>query len=99
MLLLNAASPMSLPEYVTIRHNTRYSSDGSTVYGLINLDTVSAHKYIFTHSFFPRCISNWNSLPSDTRSAANLNDFCSKLSAWTWNSVAARAAEFEIEPD
>ena len=96
--ILNDLVPIDLPDYVTRRTNTRSSSDGPVMFGL-SFDNPSNHKSVFTHSFFPRCISNWNNLPSDVRSSISLNEFCSNIRAWIWASVASQITEFSIEPD
>ena len=95
--ICNDLVPITLPDYVIKRTNTRSSDDGI----LFGLETqyATSSKSIFTHSFFPRCISHWNTLPIGIRKAANYNEFHSKLVSHIWNSVAAYINEIDPEPD
>ena len=95
--ICNDLVPIILPDYVIKRTNTR-SSDNGILFGL-DTQYATSSKSVFTHSFFPRCISHWNTLPIDIRKAANYNEFHSKLVNHIWNSVAAYINEIDPEPD
>ena len=85
-------------DFSNFRDNTRSASNGATVYGL-DIDNMSSQKRLFTHSFFPRCVSHWNALPQGIRSAMSYPDFISKLETWIWDSVVSRISEIDPEPD
>ena len=90
--------PIILPDYVIKRDNTRSASNGAIVFGL-DIDNMSSQKRLFTHSFFPRCVSHWNALPQDIRTAMSYSEFIRKLEAWIWNSLESRISEIDPEPD
>ena len=96
--VLNEIVPISLPEYVIRRTNTRSSSGNSVIFGL-DLHSTINQKNVFTHSFFPRCITYWNNLPDLVRSSTTLNEFSDKLRTWIWASVTSKFTDFDIEPD
>ena len=97
--ICNDLVPISLPEYVIRRTNTRSSSGHGILFGLDTHDYNTSYKSVLTHSFFPRCISHWNALPNDIRVAINYSEFCLKLESHIWNSVATRIKEIDPEPD
>ena len=94
----NGLLPISLPEYVVIRNNTRSSSGDAIMYG-IDPSYLSFHKSVFTHSFFPRSISHWNSLPVNVRTASTYTDFIHKLEGHIWESISAYIRAIDPEPD
>ena len=91
-------SPLKIPEYVIIRHNTRSSTNHGIMFGL-DANTLSNKKSVFTHSFFPRCISHWNALPSDIRNCCEYSEFVRKLNVHIWDSVTSLISDSDIEPE
>lgn len=94
----NGLVPISLPDYVVIRNNTRSSSGDAIMYG-IEPSYFSSQKSVFTHTFFPRCISHWNALPVNVRTAYTYTDFIYKLEGHIWESISAYIRDIEPEPD
>ena len=77
----NGLAPITLPDYVIARRNTRSSAGDATIFGFDTKYT-SSQKTVFTHSFFPRRISHWKALPGDVRSSSgNLADTVNLLNA------------------
>ena len=84
----NGLVPMSLPHYIIVRSNTRAASLCSgKLYGIDMSISSSLQKVVFSHSFFPRCVSHWNSLPPEIRASENLAGFISSLEKYIWNKV------------
>ena len=77
--------PIVLPDYIVVRTNTRSSHFSALVYGLRSEDCCTTT--VFSHSFFPRCISLWNALPVKTRSSKSLQEFLSNLKSHIWDNV------------
>ena len=92
-------SPLALPDYVVIRSNTRSSTNDGIMFGLDTNILPSNRKSVFYHSFFPRCISHWNSLPSDIRNSQEYSEFIEKLKLHIWESVASRISDLDIDPE
>ena len=92
-------SPLTLPEYISIRSNTRSSTNTGVMFGLNASVMPSNRKSVFYHSFFPSCISRWNSLPADVRNSTSLADFTTKLNSHIWNAVALRRSLLDIDPE
>ena len=98
--IVNDMVPISLPTYVNFRTNTRSSSHGGTL--AIDRDSVlHPIKNVFSHSFFPRCISTWNHLPCDVKNCENLGHFTSGIKSYLWDLVLGvfDNTEFDLEPD
>ena len=84
--ILNNQVPVSLPSYITVRSNTRSCRHGST-YG-IDMELVSQPiKNVFGRSFFPRCISTWNNLSSETKESENIDIFKQSIKTYLWDLV------------
>lgn len=92
-------SPLVLPDYVVIRSNTRSSTYGGIMFGLDANILPTNRKSVFYHSFFPRCISHWNALPTEVRNSLDLTEFTNKLTSHIWNSVASVIADLDIDPE
>ena len=94
-------SPLALPDYVVIRSNTRASTENGVMFGIDpNIFKPSNRKSVFYHSFFPRCVSRWNSLPEHVRSCNDVTSFVHKLEAHLWALVASLLSDItELEPD
>ena len=97
--ICNDLVPISLPDYVITRTNTRTSSADATPVYCIDPNLISSYKHVFTHSFFPRCISLWNTLPTDVRISASFHEFCNKLEAYYWKDVTSHLNDIDPEPD
>ena len=91
--------PLALPDYVIIRSNTRSSTNEGIMFGLDTDILPSNRKSIFNHSFFPRCISHWNALPSDIRNSSEYSEFLQKLKLHIWDSVASLISDLDIDPE
>ena len=94
--VLKGLVPIEMPDYI-VTGTGRASSEEAPLYKL-NLDTLSKQKNFFTRSFFPRCISSWNGLPLEVRSAPNIETFQCSLKAWIWQSVSSWALELDPDP-
>ena len=91
--ICNGLVPISLPDYIFIRSNTRAAtSSNGKLYGI----DIPYQKFVFSHSFFPRCVSHWNSLPPVIRASENLTDFLSSLEKYIWTKVLQSVGELEI---
>ena len=91
-------SPISMPDYIIIRTNTRSSSSDGITFGLSNY-VCTSNKVVFCHSFFPRCISSWNTLPITTRTADTFDIFKCRLEDFIWSKVSLFSQNLEPEPD
>ena len=94
--VLKGLVPIEMPDYI-VTGSGRASSEEAPLYKL-NLDTLSKQKNFFTRSFFPRCISSWNGLPLEVRSAPTIDSFQCSLKAWIWQSVSSWALELDPDP-
>ena len=93
-------SPLALPDYVVIRSNTRSSTENGTMFGLDPNILPNNRKSVFYHSFFPRCVSRWNSLPMHVRDCHEVASFVRSLEAHLWARVATLLSDItELEPD
>ena len=77
----------------------RSSTSDGIMFGLDTDILLSNKKSVFTHSFFPRCISNWNALPSDVRKSCEYTEFVHKLNNHIWDSIASLIPQFYIDPE
>ena len=92
-------SPLVLPDYVVIRSNTRSSTYSGVMFGIDSNILPTNRKSVFYHSFFPRTVSRWNSLPGDVRNSHDLTEFVCKLNSHIWDLVAALISDLAIDPE
>ena len=97
----NGLVPMSLPDYIIVRNNTRAATlCNGTIYGIDSSINSSLQKVVFSHSFFPRCVSHWNYLPPEIRASETLAGFLSSLEKYIWDKVLESSSiDVESEPD
>ncbi len=88
--IINNIVPVSLPNYITLRENTRSSSNGSTL-GIDPELVCHPIKNIFGQSFFPRSISIWNHLSRETKESESIGTFKAKLNSYLWNLVTSNS--------
>ena len=104
--IINNLAPVSLPNYIILRHNTRSSINGSTL-GIDPELVCHPIKNIFGQSFFPRSISVWNHLSRETKESVSIGTFKANLNAYLWNLVTSTSDNFhgssslssDLEPD
>ena len=103
--ILNNLVPVNLPSYITLRSNTRSCSNLS-ILGIDNEQVCHPIKNIFGRSFFPRCISNWNHLPTQIKELENIDIFKQSIKEYLWGVVlnsyddySLDSSDFDLEPD
>ncbi len=100
--IINNLIPVSLPNYITIRDNTRSSTNGS-ILGIDPELVCHPVKNIFGQSFFPRSISVWNHLSRETKESTSIGIFKANVNAYLWNLVTSNSDNIsvisDLEPD
>ena len=103
--ILTGLIPVALPQYVNFRSNTRSSSSNGSTLGIDSVIVQNPIKNVFGRSFFPRCISTWNSLSPELKASENIINFKAGIKAYLWQSVLGRYDSdtsweaYNIEPD
>ena len=82
--IMNGLIPITLPSYVISRSNTRSSSNNGNTLGIDSNFVHNPIRNIFGKSFFPRCISTWNSLSPDLKGSENINIYKTRLKLGLW---------------
>ena len=86
--IINNLIPVSLPDYIILRDNTRSSTNGN-ILGIDPELVCHPIKNIFGQSFFPRSISTWNHLSKETKESGSIGTFKTNLSTYLWNLVTS----------
>ena len=103
--ILNGLVPISLPQYITLRSNTRSSVNNG---GTLGIDSDIVHnpiRNVLGRSFFPRSISIWNHLSPAIKESENVNLFKSGIKSYLWNLVLSgydtdsSEEDYVFEPD
>ncbi|KAK3083079.1 hypothetical protein FSP39_013376 [Pinctada imbricata] len=71
-------------QLIDINPGGYYTSGDSRTRGSRNLRQIRAQKDTYHHSFFPKSIRDWNSIPEEAKSATSLEDFKARLSDIPW---------------
>ncbi|KAK3084209.1 hypothetical protein FSP39_010113 [Pinctada imbricata] len=71
-------------QLIDINPGGYYTSGDSRTRGGRNLRRIRAQKDTYHHSFFPKSIRDWNSIPEEVKSATSLEDFKARLSDIPW---------------
>ena len=85
--IMNGLIPITLPSYVISRSNTRSSSNNGNTLGIDSNLVHNPIKNIFGKSFFPRCISTWNSLSPAIKGSENINIYKARLKLDLWKTA------------
>ncbi|MCP4458353.1 MAG: reverse transcriptase family protein, partial [Cytophagales bacterium] len=93
--IINNLVPVSLPDYVILRINTR-SSANANMLGIDPELVCHPIKNIFGHSFFPRSISTWNHLPKETKESVSIGTFKANLNSYLWNLVTSSSENSHV---
>ncbi len=104
--IINNLVPVSLPDYIIIRDNTRSSINGN-IFGIDPELVCHPINNTFGQSFFPRSISVWNHLSIETKESVSIETFKTNLNAYLWNLVTSSSdnshsssiQSSDIEPD
>ena len=102
---INGLIPVALPSYVILRSNTRSSTNNGITFGIDSNIVQNPIKNVFGRSFFPRCISTWNSLAPELKSSENIDIFKAGIKSHLWNIVLggydsdSSWEAHDIEPD
>ena len=71
-------------QLIDINPEGYYTSGDSRTRGSRNFRQIRAQKDTYHHSFFPRSIRDWNSMPEEVKSATSLEDFKARLNDIPW---------------